>query len=184
MNDASMYMIKAVLILDNDGERLISKYFDNELFPTAKEQRAFESKLFDKTSKDQDSEIVLLDDLTIIYRSNVDLFFYIVGDASENELILSNLLAAFYDSVSNVLSKNVEKRCLLANLHSILLIVDELVDDGIIMDIDCNSIMQKIGCGPSASAFGALGGEGTIGEQTVAQVFQQAKEFKWGSILK
>jgi len=178
-----MYMIKAVLVLDNDGERLISKYFDNEMFPTIKEQRSFENKLFDKTSKDQDSEIVLLDDLTIIYRSNVDLFFYIIGDASENELILSSLLGAFYDSVNTVLSKNVEKRCLLNNLHSILLIVDELVDDGIIMDIDSQSVMQKIGCGPQVSAFGALQ-DGTIGEQTVAQVFQQAKEFKWGSILK
>jgi len=183
MNDASMYMIKAVLVLDNDGERLISKYFDNDRFPTVKEQKSFETKLFEKTSKDQDSEIVLLDDLTILYKSNVDLFFYIIGDHTENELILSSLLTAFYDSVNTVLSKNVEKRCLLNNLHSILLIVDELVDDGIIMDIDSASIMQKIGCGPSVSAFGALQ-DGTIGEQTVAQVFQQAKEFKWGSILK
>ena len=72
------------------------------MFPSVKEQRSFENKLFEKTSKDQDSEIVLLDDLTIIYRSNVDLFFYIIGDASENELILSSLLGAFYESVNTV----------------------------------------------------------------------------------
>jgi len=180
-----MYMIKAVLILDNDGERIISKYFDNDNLSTVKEQKAFEKKLFEKTSKDQDSEIALLDDLTIIYKSNVDLYFYIVGSASENELILSNLLVTFYDSVNTVLTKNVEKRCLLNNLHSILLIVDELVSDGIIMDIDSQSIMQKIGCGSSVG-FGGISTDGatSIGEQTVAQVFQQAKEFKWGSILK
>jgi len=183
MNEASMYMIKAVLVLDNDGERLVTKYFDNEMFPSLNEQRSFEAKLFKKTSKDQDSEIVLLDDLTIIYKSNVDLFFYIIGDASENELILSNLLVTFYEAVSAVLQKNVEKRCLLANLHNILLLVDEMVDNGIVMDTDCGSIISKIGCGPS-NMSGLVGLEGGINEQTVAQVIQQAKEFKWGSILK
>lgn len=91
MNEASMYMIKAVLILDSDGERLVAKYFNSQDdFSSLKEQRAFEKKLFEKTSKERerDSEIVLLDGMTIIYRSNVDLYFYIIGDASENELIL------------------------------------------------------------------------------------------------
>jgi len=72
------------------------------MFPSIKEQKSFETKLFEKTSKDQDSEIVLLDDLTILYKSNVDLFFYIIGDHTENELILSSLLTAFYDSVNTV----------------------------------------------------------------------------------
>lgn len=183
MNEASMYMIKAVLVLDNDGERLVSKYFDNDLFPTLKEQRSFEKKLFLKTSKDQDSEIVLLDEMTIIYRANVDLFFYIIGSSSENELVLSAMLTTFYDSVSAILAKNVEKRCLLQNLHQVLLLVDEMVDDGIVMDTEPQSIIQKIGCAP-VSMSGLAGLDTGLGEQTVAQVIQSAKEFKWGSILK
>lgn len=183
IQEASMYMIKAILVLDNDGERLITKYFDDNLFSSLTEQKNFEAKLFKKTSKDQDSEIVLLEDLTIIYKSNVDLFFYIIGDTTENELILSNLLNTFYDSVSAVLAKNVEKRCLLANLHNILLLVDEMVDNGIVMDIDSSSIVGKIGCGPT-NMSGLVGLEGGLSEQTVANVIQQAKEFKWGSILK
>lgn len=183
MNEASMYMIKAVLVLDNDGERLVTKYFDNDAFPTVKEQRSFESKLFKKTSKEQDSEIVLLEDYTVIYKSNVDLLFYIIGDSSENELVLSNMLTTFYETVSTVLAKNVEKRCLLANLHQILLLVDEMVDNGIVMDTDTASIINKIGCGPS-NMTGLVGLDAGLGEQTVAQVIQQAKEFKWGSILK
>merc|ERR1711994_287119 len=99
-----MYMIKAILVLDNDGERLVTKYFDNEIFLSVKEQRTFENKLFKKTSKDQDSEIVLLEDFTIIYKSNVDLFFYVIGDSSENELVLSNMLTTFYETVSTVLA--------------------------------------------------------------------------------
>merc|ERR1711937_224598 len=179
-----MYMIKAILVLDNDGERLISKYFDKDLFSSLKEQRSFEKKLFSKTSKDQDSEIVLLEDLTIIYKANVDLFFYIIGSSNENELILSSMLTTFYDSVSQILSKNVEKRCLLQNLHQILLLVDEMVDDGIVMDTEAQSIIHKIGCGPVSMTSLAGLSEGGLGEQTVASVLQSAKEFKWQNILK
>lgn len=81
-----------------------------------------------------------------------------------------------------MLAKSVEKRCLLAQLHQVLLLVDELVDDGIVMDLELNSIMSKI----TGSDKGLAGlAEGMpLGEQTVAQVLQSAKEFKWGSILK
>ena len=180
MNDATMYMIKAVLVLDNDGNRIIANYFDDELFPDVKSQKSFEKKLFNKTSRDQDSEIALLEEMTVIYKSNVDLYFYIVGDSSENELILANMLTTFYDSVSGVLNKNVEKRVLLANLHQILLLLDEMIDSGIVMDSELDSVMAKIGMGGPSNMSSLVGLDA---EQTVNNVLQQAKEFKWGSIL-
>ena len=41
-------------------------------------QTTFEKSLFSKTSK-ANNEVVMLDGLTILYRSNVDLFFYVLG---------------------------------------------------------------------------------------------------------
>jgi len=32
------------------------------------------------------AEIIMLEGLTCVYRSNVDLFFYVVGSAQENEV--------------------------------------------------------------------------------------------------
>ena len=46
-------------------------------FPTIKEQQKFEKRLFRKTVK-KDSEIVMLDGMTILYKSSVDLFFYVM----------------------------------------------------------------------------------------------------------
>lgn len=82
--EASLYTIKGVAILDNDGERILSKYFD-DTFPTIKEQREFEKSLYNKTSR-QNAEIIMLDGLTIVYRSNVDLYFYVMGSSYENEV--------------------------------------------------------------------------------------------------
>uniref|UniRef100_A0A2C9LZ79 Coatomer subunit zeta n=1 Tax=Biomphalaria glabrata TaxID=6526 RepID=A0A2C9LZ79_BIOGL len=171
--EPSPYSIKAITILDNDGNTLLAKYYD-ETFPTAKEQKAFEKNLFNKTHR-ANAEIFMFEGLTCVYKSNVDLFFYVVGSSMENELILASVLHAFYDSISQILRKNVEKRALLDNLDAVFLAADELCDQGIILEADSNAIVQKV----------AIRNEDIpLGEQTMAQVLQSAKDqIKW-SLLK
>merc|ERR1712038_943854 len=47
----SLYTVKGIAVLDNDGNRILSNYYDSELFDTIKEEKAFEKNLFSKTSK-------------------------------------------------------------------------------------------------------------------------------------
>lgn len=82
-----MYVIKGMVILDNDGHRVLAKYYDKNIFPTAKEQKAFEKNLFNKTHR-SNAEIIMLDGLTCVYYSNVDLFFYVMGSSHENEVAI------------------------------------------------------------------------------------------------
>ncbi len=79
--------MKAIAILDNDGRRILAHYYDRTLFPTIKEEKAYEKNLFNKTHK-ANADIIMLDGLTCLYRSNVDLFFYVMGDSHENEVRL------------------------------------------------------------------------------------------------
>ena len=109
----SLYTIKAILIIDNEGNRVVSKYFDDQ-FATIKEQKAFEKSLFVKTHK-ANGEIIMLDQLTILYRSHVDLFFYVIGSVSENEIILGSVLNCFYEALTHIFRRNVEKKHLLEN---------------------------------------------------------------------
>jgi len=80
-------------ILDNDGNRILAKYYDDNIFPTIKEQKAFEKNLFNRTHR-ANAEIIMLDGITCLYRSNVDLFFYVMGSSHENEV--STLLYGVY----------------------------------------------------------------------------------------
>lgn len=96
LQEPTLYTIKGMAILDNDGNRILAKYYDPSVFPTAKEQRAFEKNLFNKTHR-ANAEIIMLDGLTCVYRSNVDLFFYVMGVSHENEV-------RFYFKVRSVLS--------------------------------------------------------------------------------
>jgi hypothetical protein len=45
----------------------------------------------------------MVDGYVAVYRNNVDVFFYIVGSAEENELLLSGILNSFYDAVQTIL---------------------------------------------------------------------------------
>lgn len=45
----------------------------------------------------------MYDNQIVLYRSNIDIFFYVVASADENELMISSMLNAFYDAVSTLL---------------------------------------------------------------------------------
>ncbi|KAK2141275.1 hypothetical protein NP493_5326g00001, partial [Ridgeia piscesae] len=91
------------------------------------------------------------------------------------QLILVNVLNCFYDAVSQILRKNVEKRALMENLDGIFLAIDEVCDNGIILESDSSAISQKVSFRSD---------DIPLGEQTVAQVLHSAKEqLKW-SLLK
>jgi len=111
-----------VILLDSEGKRLLAKYYTKD-FPTHKDQLAFEKTLFEKTKRvagaasfllllllllgtekrKSGGEIVMFDGLISVYRNNIDVFFYVVGSAKENELILASVLGAFYDSATILL---------------------------------------------------------------------------------
>ncbi|EMP33786.1 Coatomer subunit zeta-2 [Chelonia mydas] len=140
--EPSLYTVKAIFILDNDGQRLLAKYYD-DTFPSTKEQKTFERSVFNKTHK-TDSEIAFLEGLTIVYKSSIDLFFYVVGSSQENELMLVAVLTCLFDSLNHMLRKNVEKRSLLDNLDGVFLVVDEIVDGGVILESDPQQVIQKV----------------------------------------
>uniref|UniRef100_A0A8C7IJE6 Coatomer subunit zeta n=1 Tax=Oncorhynchus kisutch TaxID=8019 RepID=A0A8C7IJE6_ONCKI len=159
MLEPSLYTVKAVLILDNDGERLYAKYYD-DTYPSVKEQKAFEKNIFSKTHR-TDSEIALLEGLTVVYKSNIDLFFYVVGSSHENEVRSLAVLNCLFDSLSQMLRKNVERRALLENMEGLFLAVDEIVDGGVILESDPQQVVHRV----------ALRGEDVpYSEQTVTQV--------------
>lgn len=170
--EPSLYTVKGILILDNDGNRLAGKYFDNQ-FSSIKEQLEFEKLLFSKTHK-ANGEIIMLDNLTIVYRSIVDIFFYVIGSTSDNEIMLSSVLNCLYDSVNQILRKNIEKKYLVDHLDAILLAIDEICDNGILLETDPSAISQRV----------SLKDEIPLGEQTVMDVVKSARDqLKW-SILR
>ena len=61
---------------------------------------------------------------------SVDILFYVVGSSDENELILVNTLTTFFDTVSHIVRKNVEKKAVFDKMDYIILAADEFIEDG------------------------------------------------------
>lgn len=121
-----------MLILDSDGNRLLAKYYDKNVFPTTKEQKAYEKNLFNKTHRRPDSvtDIIMLDGLTCVFKQNVDVYFYVMGSCNENELLLVNVLNCLFDSLNMILKKDVVSTSLMNNLDIVMLTFDEICDGG------------------------------------------------------
>ncbi|KAM4855536.1 coatomer subunit zeta-2-like [Urocitellus parryii] len=88
-----------------------------------KEQMVFEKNVFNKTSRTE-SEIAFSRGMTIVYKSSIDLFLYVVGSSHENE--------------------NVEKRWLLENMDGAFLVLGEIVDGSVILESDPQQVIQKV----------------------------------------
>lgn len=86
-----------------------------------------------------------------------------------------SVLNCLYDSVSQILRKNVEKRAVLESLDIVMLAMDEICDGGIIIDADSSSVVSRV----------ALRSDDIpLGEQTVAQVTNAIHSmFWWGGFI-
>jgi hypothetical protein len=153
-----------------------TQYYDEVAYPTLKEQQAFEKKLFSKTQK-ANTEIVMLDNVTAVYKSFADLLFYVIGSQIENELLLLNVLNGLCDALNQVLKRNIEKQGLFERMEVVMLLLDEIADGGIVMETDPAVLLHRVA---------VKGDDGSSGfsEQSVVNVLQNAKEsFRW-TLLK
>ncbi|CAK9146293.1 unnamed protein product [Ilex paraguariensis] len=171
--------VKNILLLDSEGKRIAVKYYsDDWATNTAKE--TFEKSVFTKTQKTNartEAEITMLESNIVVYKFIQDLHFFVTGGEEENELILANVLQAFFDAVGLLLRGNVDKKEALENLDLILLCIDEIVDGGIILETDANVIAGKV-------ASHSMDAGAPLSEQTISQALATAREHFTKSLLR
>ncbi|KIY50316.1 snare-like protein [Fistulina hepatica ATCC 64428] len=180
----TLFTVSAFIILDSEGHRVLAKYYQPKAadalstlgakaacgpLTTLKEQKAFEKGLWSKTKK-AGGDIILFQDHLALYRHSLDLIIYFIASPMENELMLSNALSSFVDSLSLLLRGQLEKRGVLENLDLVLLCLDETIDDGIIMDTDVGAVSSRVSR-PRPDTT-----EIVINEQTIMNAYQTVKE--------
>ena len=92
----SLYSVQAILFLDDEGHKLVSKYYTDTIKPD------FEKSLFAKSRKvygtiisfyGTKEDILFIENHIVVYRNIGDVFIYVVGSAEENELLLESVLS-------------------------------------------------------------------------------------------
>ena len=143
-----------------------------------KTQKAFEKGLLEKTAK-QTADIILYDNRIVLYKSESDIMMYVVGGVDENEIMLYNVILALRDSLHLLFKyvfqsftlhphhsfspnysrkaamltpptrQSVDKRTIIENYDLVSLAMDEIVDDGIILETDPTIIVQRVSRAPT-----------------------------------
>ncbi|KAG8566119.1 hypothetical protein GDO81_013115 [Engystomops pustulosus] len=140
--DPTLYTVRAAIILDQDGHRLVAKYYDCT-FPSLVEQQEFEKKLFLKTQRSE-SEVVLVDGVTALCQRSSDVMCFIIGGPDENELMLLSALTCLCESLYHILRKSLERNSLLENMDTVFLVLDEIIDRGVILECESQQVIERL----------------------------------------
>ena len=183
MQQADIPSVAAVIMLDGEGKRIVVRY-NTTTFSESKDEMAFEKKLYDKTARTNaknEAEIILMDGYVTVYRNSSDVWMYVVGAQTENELVLVNVLSALHEALTTLLRAPPDKRTLLDNFDTLLITIDEMLDVGMILETDANAIVNRVGM--KAADGGAPGGEQTV-EGSLNTMFASARDSIARSLLK
>ena len=152
--------VKGVIVLDNEGRRIIAKYYNHESnkgLETTKLQKIFERQLFTKSNAKEgasagaagskslnmfENDIMNIDDYVGVFRCYTDMTIYVLGDGkSDNELILATVLDTIHECFDMVFKRSIERKSLINNMTGVILVIDEMIDQGIIMQLDATIIL-------------------------------------------
>ncbi|KAI9835313.1 MAG: hypothetical protein M1819_002457 [Sarea resinae] len=157
----SLFSVNAILILStDDSSRILAKYYSpphipnaaaahsidfpsGNPYPTLKDQKAFEKGLLEKTAK-QTSDVILYDNRVVVFKMESDVMLYVVGGADENEILLYNVILALRDSLNILLKNSTDKRTIIENYDLVSLAIDEIIDDGIILETDPVIVASRV----------------------------------------
>eukprot|EP00928_Gymnodinium_smaydae_P090913 TRINITY_DN74622_c0_g1_i1.p2 TRINITY_DN74622_c0_g1~~TRINITY_DN74622_c0_g1_i1.p2 ORF type:complete len:196 (+),score=71.72 TRINITY_DN74622_c0_g1_i1:82-669(+) len=157
MADQGLSQVLALLVLDAEGGRLAVKYSSlgrKEIWTSTKQQIAFEKRLIQKMPKIMPSsrsevDVAVIDDFNVLYQACNDVIVAAVATSNENELLVMQLVEGIYSAIaaaapSGFLSSGLTKQLVLDNLADVLFILDEVCDDGVIMEVEEETISARI----------------------------------------
>ncbi|BFZ58687.1 Golgi-to-ER vesicle coat component [Savitreella phatthalungensis] len=179
-----LYTISQLIVLDNAGDRLFFRQFTpphptttlSHSPPTPSAQRAFEKDISDKAHK-QNGDVMVVDGKVVCYKSSVDICVYGVGGSvgveEFNEVMLYNGVVTVKEAMEVVLKGSVDKRALLDNYDVLAIVVDEVVDAGIILETDPITVATRVSRQPAA---GDLPIPLDFSERGLLNAYQMAKQ--------
>mmetsp|Transcript_13214 Transcript_13214/g.19922 ORF Transcript_13214/g.19922 Transcript_13214/m.19922 type:complete len:186 (+) Transcript_13214:17-574(+) len=169
LSESPLYVVKSIFMLDGEGKRIFAKYYANQEFPNKPKQQQFESKVWQKTRRFR-SEILIFEEYMIAYRTVTDVTLCVIGDAQENEILLSSVLETFYDTCCCILETyQFDKRYILDNIDYVLLALDEHIDGGIIIESEPELIAERVRLHQSDDDI-------PLAEQTLTEALKTARD--------
>ena len=89
-------------------------------------------------------DIFNLNEFILVCKINKDVAVFIGADQDDNECILANVLEILEECLENITKNNVTKKTVMENYQQLALMIDEMIDEGIIINTDSESIENRV----------------------------------------
>ena len=138
-------LVKFVIILDNNGKLIYSKYFTEK---DQNRQREFEKQLCFQVKNlnitQGELDIFSMDDYNIFVKIIGEIAYFIGLNEEDNECLGYNFCKIFENCLGNITNDNFERPKIFDNLEKIIVMIDEMLDNGLIVNTDPDSISKLI----------------------------------------
>ena len=140
-------IIKFILILDNSSKRIYTIYYTDE-YKTLESQLDFELRLSKITTKysveKNEVDIFNYEKYNIICKIEKEIAIFIGQDEDDNEILLQEFFSMFETQLFNFIGENLSREKILNNYKEIVMLIDEMVIGGVILNIDEHSLYDRI----------------------------------------
>ncbi|OIR58884.1 MAG: vesicle coat complex COPI, zeta subunit [Amphiamblys sp. WSBS2006] len=141
----SPYAVSGVFCVDvQKNKRLFWKTYRDPVLATTLgvgEADKIEAAVTQSAST-EDRGILLCGSRAAVFQVKYDVVFYVVGSSKTNELLLNEVLCSICE-VFCTRRKEMDSEALLKDYALFCFIVDEVVWDGVVVDIDRESLLEK-----------------------------------------
>ena len=140
-------IIKFIIILDNYSKRIYSIYYTND-YNTLESQLDFElrlSKISTKYSVEKnDVDIFNYEKYNVICEIGKEVAIFIGQDQDDNEILLEEFFSMFKIQLFNFVGEDLTRKSILNHYKEIVMLIDEMVVGGIILNIDEHNLYDRI----------------------------------------
>lgn len=157
-------LIRFVVILDNNGKTIYSKYYTEE-FENIKDQKDFEKKICLASANlnvaKNDVDIFTLSNYVIVSKISGEVAIFVGANEGDNEVLLGNFYDIFESSLFEVIFDSLTKEKLMNSYEQLVIIIDEMINEGVVMNSNVDSIndivqlKQAQGHGSNFISFGS-----------------------------
>ena len=173
-------LIKFIIILDNSGKIIYSKYYTDK---NIEQQHEFEKQLCFQAQNlnilPGEIDIFTIDDLNVFVKFIGEVAYFVGINEDDNECLGYNFCKIFENCLSSVLGDNFDRVKVFNNLEKIMILIDEMVYNGIIMNTDQDSIekliMHQEGGGSRFISFNTTDSGSSGGGGLFSSLFSGAK---------
>ena len=136
--------IRAFLLIDLDGKRIYSKYYEKNPTLSLTKQQDIETRVAKSVATKGNNDLFLLDKYVVLYKQLSDVIVAMLTDPQENEIFVQMALNCIVDGFDRIFERGFDKKIALEYYDKIAIAIDEVIDDGIILETNSEALADRV----------------------------------------